>query len=137
MKREWLRPFAFGVAIASVASTGAWVYSKYIEPKKLLVLTYVQAEGLGQPKLPPDPAPQSDEFTLPSDYVIQIARSCGIKSWTTDSEFTSDLPVTAELEVPLSDISNKTFNCLTRFVRPHRVIVEIRDVPHSHWVNSN
>lgn len=45
MKREWLKPFALGVAIASIASTGAWLYSKFAEPKKLLVLTYIQAEG--------------------------------------------------------------------------------------------
>ncbi len=127
MRREWLNPFALGVATASLASTGAWLYSKFTEPQKLLVLTYVQAEGLDQPKLPPDPAPQSDEFKLPSEYVIQIARSCGIKSWTTDSQLDLDAPVTAELELPLSDVSNETFNCLTRFVTPHRVILEIKE----------
>lgn len=132
MKREWLKPFALGVAIASIASTGAWLYSKFTEPKKLLVLTYVQAEGLDQPKLPPDPAPQSDEFKFASDYVIKIARSCGMRSWTTDNSMGLDAPLTAELEVPLSDVSNKTFNCLTRYVRPQRVTVEIRDVSNSY-----
>ncbi len=123
MSREWLKHFACGAAAASIASVGAWYYSVSTQASKTLVLSYVKAEGLVDTKLPPDPAPQYDE---PSEYVERIARGCGIKSWTVQSELNLDEPVTAELEVRWADVSDKAFNCLTKFVRPQRVTLELK-----------
>jgi hypothetical protein len=123
MSGAWLKPFACGAALASTASVGAWYYSISTQASKTLVLSYIKAEGLLDAKLPPDPAPQYFE---PSEYVVRIARGCGIKSWTMQSELNLDAPVTADLEIPWADVSDKAFNCLTKFVRPQRVTLKLK-----------
>jgi hypothetical protein len=123
VNRTWLQTFACGAAVASIASVGAWIYSVSNQASKTLVLSYVKAEGMDSPKLPPDPAPQFDE---PSEYLVQIARNCGIKSWTMQSEINLDEPVMADLEVPWANVSDKIFNCLTGYVRPPRVTLKLK-----------
>ena len=123
MSRGWLKPFAAGAASASLASFGAWYYTVSAQTSKILVLSYIKGEGLDQPKLPSDPAPQ---YELPFEYVVRIARSCGIRTWTMQSGFDLDTPVVADLEIPLKDVSDKKFSCLTKFVRPQRVTLELK-----------
>jgi hypothetical protein len=123
VSRAWLKPFACGAALASTASVGAWYYSVSTQAPKIIVLSYTKSEGLLDAKLPRDPAPQYDE---PSEYVVRIARGCGFKAWTVQSELNLDGPVTADLEVPFADMSDKAFNCLTKFLRPQRVTLKLK-----------
>jgi hypothetical protein len=119
----WRKPFTCGVALASISSSAAWYYSNITQTPRILVLSYVKAEGLEDPQLPPDPAPQYSE---PAEYVIRIARSCGIRHWTMDSGLNLDAPVTAGIEVRWADISDETFGCLTKFVLPQRVTLTFK-----------
>jgi hypothetical protein len=123
VRREWLKPFALGAATVSLATFGAWIYKTTTEQSKILVLSYVKAEGLGQPALPPDPASQYEE---PYEYVVRIAQSCGVKNWTVQRLQHLDAPSEARLELPLEDVSNRVFNCLIKFVRPQRVTLEMK-----------
>lgn len=123
MRYQWLKPFACGVAIASLASVCAWLYAESTKPSKVLILSYIKGEGLYDPPLPPDPAPQ---YSNPADYVARIARSCGVKTWMIQSEANPDAPVMADLEVQWKDVSDKMFSCLSKFVTPPRVTMRIK-----------
>jgi hypothetical protein len=123
MRSEWLKPFACGVAAASLASTSAWFYSVSNRTPKTLILTYVKAEGLDDAKLPPDPAPQFEE---PLEYVLQIAQICGAASRPMQSRLDLDAPVTAQLELPLNEISEESFGCLSNYLRPRRVTLTLK-----------
>ncbi len=122
MSREWLKPFALGVAVTSLASIGGWLYNV---SSQLLVLTYVKAEGLYDPKLPSDPAPEMEE---PTEYLIRIARRCGIQSWSTLNSWGLDTPIFAELSVPLNEVSDKQFNCLAKFANSPRVTIKLKTI---------
>jgi hypothetical protein len=122
MRREWLKPFALGVLVASLASIGGWLYNV---SSQLLVLTYVKDEGLYGPKLPSDPAPNMKE---PTEYLIRIARRCGIHSYSTINSLGLDSPYFAELSVPLNEVSDKQFNCLAKFSSSPRVTIKLKTI---------
>ena len=105
-----------------MASVAAWVYVASTQSSKVLLLSYIKGEGLNEPPLPIDPAPQ---FRDPADYVARIARSCGIVKWTVQSEVSPDAPVMADLEIQWNDISGEMFNCLNKYVIPPRVTLKL------------
>ena len=118
MSRTWLKPFAFGAAAVSLASTGAWIFANNDEASKILIIEYTKSQGYGGSLLPADPAPK---FHVPSGYLVWMARRCKLRDWQMHSDVVLDAPISASLVVPWSEISNVSFNCLTQFIVPNRV----------------
>ncbi|MBX3564645.1 MAG: hypothetical protein KF730_08730 [Sphingomonas sp.] len=122
MSRAWLRPFAAGAAVVSIAAVGGRLYASYHKKADLIVLQYVKPVGLHQTQQPPDPAPQ---FENASGYAVFVAKKCGLQSWKLETNGVAhDADDIVRLEVRLAGLSDQSFNCLGTFVQPPLVTIE-------------
>ncbi|GAA0730189.1 hypothetical protein GCM10009106_09380 [Sphingomonas japonica] len=118
MSHSGLRAFAAGVATSAAFFLAAWAVNEARRPSEMMVLDY--RLNTGWDRWPDtgvtNPAPKARST---GEYVSQIAARCEIPAWTlTDNMDTTDVDVTTWIRFDPDQLSAKSFNCLTQFVRP-------------------
>ncbi len=115
MSKGWLKPFSAGAILISLA----WIASLAISREQGgdLVLTYTRNDGPhGTPTKDRDPG---ERFVSPTDYLVFIAKRCGLPKWDMASNLgDTDVPETAWMRTSLKPLTDQQLNCLTGFVRP-------------------
>jgi hypothetical protein len=121
MRLQWI---TIGTALGMLAWLIPWIYLTAHKPEIFYVLSYTRNTG----EIPwTDKNTNDPAANLPniSDYPVQIALRCKIKSWTiAANEGVTDVARTARLRVSETFIDDHTFSCLSSFIRPPYVRLE-------------
>ena len=137
MRHKWLVPLAIGVFIGSVIPLMVSSLNRSKPPVQnvagsdntdvKIIWSYKRNTG-------PNPWPThttidpADSSVSLSEYAISAAEKCRVSRWNIEStETVTDIDQEAQLLIPESSLSNKSFNCLASLVRPPYVTLSRRD----------
>ena len=122
MKAGWFPSFVIGAVFSALAT---YVYSRTeraAPQTATLILTYSKPTGLDTSEFrgKVDPGKGSEVFA------IEMARKCGVNNFTTENNMNvTDVNQTMFIRMPLAEISDVQFRCLSDYVAPPYVRLKL------------